>query len=74
MLTIVRFSSIVVTGLAAVAPIAQLFELSNKIGLSKSDYLIVQRNYDGWWMVGLLLPLALLVNLASAWLEMIEGP
>ena len=34
---------------------AHLYELSNKLALSKSDYFVVQGIYSGWWLVGLLL-------------------
>jgi hypothetical protein len=61
-----RFVVIVITGLALIAPAAHLFELPNKIGLPKADYFVVQQIYNGWWMVGLLLPLAFLVNVGNA--------
>jgi amino acid permease len=32
----------------------------------KEEYLVVQQIYRGWWMVGLLLPLAFLVNIGNA--------
>jgi hypothetical protein len=43
--------------------------LSNKLALSKSDYFVVQGIYSGWWLVGLLLPLAFLANLALAFIS-----
>ena len=52
------------TAIALGAGLAHLFELPNKIGLSAQDYLTVQRNYDNWWIVGLLVPLAFLAVLA----------
>lgn len=61
-----RFLAVVVTGLALIAPGAHLYELPLKLALSKSDYFIVQGIYNGWWLVGLLLPLALLANLLQA--------
>ena len=52
------------TAIALGAGLAHLFELTNKIGLSAQDYLTVQRNYDNWWIVRLLVPLAFLAVLA----------
>ena len=61
-----RFLAVVITGLALIAPGAHLYELPHKLALSRSDYFIVQGIYNGWWLVGLLLPLALLANLLQA--------
>jgi hypothetical protein len=61
-----RFLAVVVTGLALIAPGAHLYELPNKLALSRSDYFIVQGIYNGWWLFGLLLPLAFLANLIQA--------
>ena len=61
-----RFLAVVITGLALIAPGAHLYELPHKLALSGSDYFIVQGIYNGWWLVGLLLPLALLANLLQA--------
>ena len=63
---IIRFLAIIVTGLAVIAPAAHLFALPGKIHMSADDYFIVQRIYLGWWMVGLFLPAALILNLALA--------
>jgi hypothetical protein len=63
---VIRFLAIVVTGLAVIAPAAHLFELSGKIQMSEQDYFVVQRIYLGWWVVGLFLPAALILNLALA--------
>ena len=60
------FLAVVITGLALIAPAAHALVLPNKIGLPKADYFVVQQIYRGWWMVGLLLPLAFLANLANA--------
>ena len=65
-MTIVRFLAVIVTGLAVIAPAAHLFELPGKIQMSAQDYFVVQRIYLGWWMVGLFLPAALILNLALA--------
>ena len=61
-----RFLAVTVTGLALVAPGAHLFALANKIGMTAEDYFIVQRIYLGWWLVGLALPTALVINVAFA--------
>jgi hypothetical protein len=58
--------AIVVTGLALVAPAAHLFELINKMRMSEEQYFVAQSIYRGWWIIGLLLPLALIANLALA--------
>jgi hypothetical protein len=61
-----RFLAVIITGLSLIAPAAHLFELPNKIGLPKAEYFVVQQIYSGWWMVGLLLPLAFLANVGNA--------
>jgi hypothetical protein len=62
LLTTFRFLAIVFSGLALIAPAAHLFELSNKMLLAKEQYFTVQQIYNGWWVVGLLLPIAFLCN------------
>jgi hypothetical protein len=64
MLKTLYFLAIMLTAIALGAGLAHFFELPNKIGLDAQDYLTVQRNYDDWWIVGLIVPLALLVVLA----------
>ncbi|HKU05234.1 MAG TPA: hypothetical protein VJR30_04130 [Bradyrhizobium sp.] len=64
---IVRFLAIVVTGLALIAPGAHVYELPRKIVLPMEQYFVVQGIYRGWWIVGLLLPAALVANLALAY-------
>jgi amino acid permease len=61
-----KFLAVILTGLALVAPAAHAFELLNKIGLPKDEYFVVQQIYSGWWMVGLLLPLAFIANIGNA--------
>jgi hypothetical protein len=61
-----RFLAVIITGLSLIAPAAHAFELLNKIGLPKEEYFIVQQIYSGWWIVGLLLPLAFLDNVGNA--------
>lgn len=62
----IRFLAVIVTGLAVIAPAAHLFVLPNKIELPQDAYFTVQSIYNGWWIVGLALPLALTANLALA--------
>jgi hypothetical protein len=62
----IAFAAIVLTGMALVAPAAHLLELPNKMRMEANDYFVVQRVYNGWWLVGLLLPAALVANLALA--------
>ena len=57
------FLAIMLTAIALGAGLAHFFELPNKIGLGAQDYLTVQRNYDNWWIVGLVVPLAFLAVL-----------
>jgi len=64
---LVRFLAVLTTGLALIAPGAHLYEMANKMTLARDDYLIVQSIYTGWWIAGLLLPLAFVANLALAW-------
>ena len=61
-----RFLAVIITGLSLIASAAHAFELLNKIGLPKEEYFIVQQIYSGWWIVGLLLPLAFLANVGNA--------
>jgi hypothetical protein len=58
-----------VTGLALIAPGAHLYEIANKMALPKAEYFVVQQIYIGWWLAGLLLPLALILNALLAWSE-----
>jgi hypothetical protein len=64
MAKVLYFLAIMLTAIALGAGLAHLFELPNKIGLDAQDYLTVQRNYDNWWIVGLVVPLAFLAVLA----------
>jgi amino acid permease len=57
------FLAIMLTAIALGAGLAHLFELPNKIGLGAQDYLTV-RNYDNWWIVGMVVPLAFVAVLA----------
>ena len=66
-MSVIRFIAVLVTGLALIAPGAHLYEIANKMALSKDDYFVVQKIYIGWWVAGLLLPLSLLANLLLAY-------
>ena len=57
--------AIMLTAVAMGAALTHLFELPNKIDLGAADYLTVQRNYDNWWIVGLIVPLAFVSVLPS---------
>ena len=61
-----RFLAVIVTGVALIAPGAHLFALANKIGMTGEDYFLVQRIYLGWWLVGLALPAAFVIDMAFA--------
>jgi hypothetical protein len=63
---IIQALATVLTGLAVIAPGAHLFELPRKIGMTKDQYYGVQQIYLGWWIVGLLLPAALVADVALA--------
>jgi len=60
----VRFLSVMFAALALVPTMAHLFELPNKIGLPRDEYLIVQQIYRGWALAGILVLGALLSTLA----------
>lgn len=64
---VIRFLAVLIAGLALIAPGAHLYELANKMQLARNEYFVVQSIYNGWWIAGLLLPLAFLFNLALAW-------
>ena len=67
---LMKFLAVTLTGLALIAPAAHAYEFLNKIGLAQADYFVVQQIYNGWWIAGLLLPLACLANGANAiWLR-----
>jgi hypothetical protein len=60
------FVAMLATALALGGALAHLFELPNKIGLSREDYLVMQRAYDGWNQLGWLLLVQLLSLIAVA--------
>jgi hypothetical protein len=55
----------VATGLALGGALSHLYELPNKIDISREHYPIVQRNYDGWWQLAYVLAAQLVGILAA---------
>ena len=54
------FLTLMLTAIAMSLAMAHLAELPNKIEISAAHYLIVQRNYDNWAVLGLIVPAAFL--------------
>lgn len=54
------FLGILLTAISMAAGLAHLFELPNKIHLSREDYLTVQQIYRGWALLGIAVVGALL--------------
>jgi hypothetical protein len=66
--SIALFVAVVATGLALGGALAHLYELPNQIGISREHYLIVQRNYDGWWQLAYVLAVQLVgISAALLW-------
>jgi hypothetical protein len=63
--SIALFVAMVATGFALGGALSHLYELPNKIGISREHYLIVQRNYDGWWQLAYVLAAQLVGILAA---------
>jgi hypothetical protein len=61
-----RFAAILLTAVALIPTAAHLFELPNKIALSRDAYFTVQGIYRGWALFGCVLCGALIANLALA--------
>jgi hypothetical protein len=64
MLRTFYFLSLMLTAIGMALALAHLAELPNKIDISAAHYLIVQRNYDNWATIGLVVPAAFLSVLA----------
>jgi hypothetical protein len=62
------FIALLATALALGGALAHALELPNKIGMSREDYFIVQRAYDGWNRLAYLLAVELAGMLAVIWL------
>jgi hypothetical protein len=61
-----RFASVMLTAVAMAGGFAHLFELPNKIGLSREDYLRVQQIYRGWALLSIAVTGALVSTSALA--------
>jgi len=66
MLRFLQILAVVLTGLELAPTGAHLFELPNKIGLPREQYLTVQHIYNGWAFFGVVLIAAIVVNLGLA--------
>jgi hypothetical protein len=60
MLRTLYFVAIMLTAIGMSLGMAHFAELPNKIEISAAHYLIVQRNYDNWAVLGLIVPAAFL--------------
>lgn len=67
-LKLLQGALIVTIALYLVPTAAHLFEMGSKMALSPSDYMIVQRIYDGWQTFGTVIGLALALALAQTYL------
>ena len=65
-LRMVQFLALILTALALVPTGAHLFELPNKINLSRDAYLTVQGIYAGWAWFGIIDLAALIMNIVLA--------
>ena len=82
MLRTLYFLALMLTAIAMSLAMAHLFELPNKIDISADHYLIVQRDYDNWAVIGVmveaggLLPSSMgaRVRLAGGKVTVMDGP
>ena len=58
------FIALLSTALALRGALAHLFELPNKINLTREEYFVVQKAYRGWWQLAYLLALQLVSMVA----------
>jgi hypothetical protein len=65
-----HFAAVVLTALALAPVGAHLFELPNKISLSREQYFVVQAIYRGWALFGIVIFGAITANLALAFVLM----
>jgi hypothetical protein len=65
-LRVIQFLAVVLTALALIPAGAHLFELPNKINLSRAAYLTVQGTYAGWAWFGIIDLTALVLNVVLA--------
>jgi hypothetical protein len=66
------FVALLSTALALGAALAHALELPNKIAMSREQYFVAQRAYDGWNRLGYLLVVELAGMLAVIWLYRAE--
>lgn len=66
---IIFFVALLATALALGAALAHALEFPNKIGMSREQYFIVQRIYDGWSRLAFLLAIELVGILGVIWLH-----
>lgn len=66
---VLRFVSLLFVALALAPSAAHVLEMPHKIGMSAADYLTVQRIYQGWALLGIVVIGALLSTLALAYFE-----
>jgi ABC-type branched-subunit amino acid transport system permease subunit len=67
------FASLFFAALALAPAMAHLLELPNKINLTGEDYLVVQRNYRGWALVGVAVVAAFVSTLVLTIMLRIRG-
>jgi hypothetical protein len=68
-LRIAQFAAILTTALALVPGAAHALELRNKLRLARIDYLVAQRIYRGWELVGIVVVAALVSTIWLAWMS-----
>ncbi|MBI2740406.1 MAG: DUF1772 domain-containing protein [Rhodospirillales bacterium] len=66
------FVALLASALVLGPALAHLFELPNKIGLSRDEYFIVQKAYRGWSLFGWLLLVQVAALAAAAYLARME--
>lgn len=66
------FIALLATALALGGALAHALELPNKIGMSRENYFVVQRAYDGWNRLAYLLAVELAGMLSVIWLYRAE--
>jgi hypothetical protein len=66
MLATIETLALLFTALALVPAAAHLLELPNKMQLSRDEYLIVQKIYRGWALIGIVVVAALVATLSLA--------
>jgi hypothetical protein len=73
-LKLLQGALIVAIALYLVPTGAHLFEMPAKMALPASDYMVVQRIYNGWQIFGVVIGAALLLALAQAYLVRSDRP